>query len=54
MEAMEKHDAIQKFNLKFPSGSLNDISIDNEEGFSQQTMSQATTFASQFSATSNM
>jgi ribosomal RNA-processing protein 12 len=33
---------------------LNDISIDNEDGFSQQAMSQATTFASQFSATSNM
>jgi hypothetical protein len=33
---------------------LNDISIDNEDGFSQQAMSQATTIASQFSATSNM
>lgn len=58
MEAMEKHDAIQSFNLKSMSGSLNDISIaaDGEDAFSQshRAMSQATTFATQFSATSNM
>jgi ribosomal RNA-processing protein 12 len=56
MEAMEKHDAIQSFNLKSLSGSLNDMTAYDEDGFSQsqRAMSQATTFATQFTATSNM
>lgn len=58
MEAIEKHDAMQSFNLKSMSGSINDIadSVDDNDAFSQshKAMSQATTFATQFSATSNM
>lgn len=58
MEAVEKHEAMESFNRPDPvlaslSGSLKDFSIDDDE-FSQRTVSQATTFASQFSACSNM
>lgn len=61
MEAVEKHDAIESFNRPDPihsiSGSLRDFSIgDGDDAFSQsqRSVSQATTFASQFSACSNM
>lgn len=60
MEAVEKHEAIQSFNrpdpMKALSGSLKDFSIADDDAFSQSqhSMSQATTFASQFSACSNM
>ncbi|KAL7025273.1 hypothetical protein ACKWTF_013427 [Chironomus riparius] len=60
MEAVEKHEAIQSFKMSDPikslSGSLKDFSIDDDGEFSQsqRSMSQATTFATQFSATSNM
>lgn len=60
MEAVEKHEAIQSFKMSDPikslSGSLKDFSIDDDGQYSQsqKSMSQATTFATQFSATSNM
>lgn len=61
MEAVEKHEAIQSFKMPDPihsiSGSLKDFSIaDGDDAFSQsqRSVSQATTFASQFSACSNM
>ncbi|CRL05121.1 CLUMA_CG017972, isoform A [Clunio marinus] len=60
MEAVEKHEAMESFNNRDPvnliSGSLKDFSIaDNDDIFSQsqRSVSQATTFASQFSACSN-
>lgn len=62
MEAVEKHDAIDSFSRPDPmitnlSGTLKDFSIaDGDDAFSQsqRSVSQATTFASQFSACSNM
>jgi ribosomal RNA-processing protein 12 len=58
MEAVQKHDARQAFSKSIAdpintiSGSLKDFNID-DDGFSQRTTSQATTFATQFSACSN-
>ncbi|KAG5671610.1 hypothetical protein PVAND_001803 [Polypedilum vanderplanki] len=63
MEDVEKHDAIESFKIpnlqqdpmNALSGSLKDFSIkDDDDVFSNRTMSQATTFASQFTATSNV
>lgn len=63
MEAIEKHEAIESFKtpdpVKMLSGSLKDFSIgggNDDDMFSQsrRSMSQATSFASQFTATSNM
>lgn len=62
MEAVEKHEAMESFNRPDPvlaslSGSMKDFSIaDGDDAFSQsqRSVSQATTFASQFSACSNM
>lgn len=61
MEAVEKHDAIESFKKPDPvnsiAGTLKDFSIaDGDDAFSQsqRSVSQATTFASQFSACSNM
>lgn len=61
MEAVEKHEAMESFNRPDPihsiSGSLKDFCIaDGDDAFSQsqRSVSQATTFASQFSACSNM
>lgn len=61
MEAVEHHDAIESFKKPDPvhsiAGSFKDFTIgDGDEVFSQsqRSMSQATTFASQFSACSNM
>jgi ribosomal RNA-processing protein 12 len=59
MEAVEKHEAMESFNRPDPvnsiSGSLKDFSIgDDAFSQSQRSVSQATTFASQFSACSNM
>lgn len=56
MEAVEKHEAMESFNRPDPinsiSGSLKDFTI-ADDVFSQRSMSQATTFASQFTACSN-
>lgn len=62
MEAVEKHEAMESFKKPDPAinsiaGSLKDFSIaDGDDAFSQsqRSVSQATTFASQFSACSNM
>lgn len=62
MEAVEKHEAMESFKRPDPvltslSGSMKDFSIaDGDDIFSQsqRSVSQATTFASQFSACSNM
>lgn len=58
-EAVQKHDARTAFSISTSdpvnkiSGSLKDFNIDDEV-FSQRSMSQATTFATQFTACSNM
>lgn len=59
MEAIEKHEAMESFNRPDPinaiSGSLKDCNIaDDAFSQSQRSVSQATTFASQFSACSNV
>lgn len=63
MEDVEKHDAIESFKMPRQqdpmsalSGSLKDFSIKDDDAFSfsHRSMSQATTFASQFTATSNV
>lgn len=59
MEAVEEHEARESFNRLDPvfglAGSLKDFSIEDDAEFSQHSgVSRATTFASQFSACSNM
>lgn len=61
MEAVEKHDAMESFNrpdtVNSIAGSLKGFHFDDDgDAFSQsqRSVSQATTFASQFSACSNM
>lgn len=61
MEAVQKHEAIQSFSLRPDpivnslSGSLKSFSLyDDGDDVSRRSMSQATSFASNFSACSNM
>lgn len=60
VDNVEKHEAIESFKQPDPihliSGSMKDVSIADDDAFSQsqRSVSQATTFASQFSACSNM